>query len=1375
MSDFVQKDFVHLHVHTDYSLLDACARVKPLVARAKELGFKALAITDHGNMFGAIDFDNACKAEGIKPIIGCEFYVVRKGTHFDRQVEEVIGPNGERKKKQAYHLILLAKNKTGYQNLSWLASKAYTEGFYYDPRIDEDLLKGHTEGVICLSACIAGQLPQLLLEGRNEEADNLIERYKGYFGEGNYYIELQNHGIAEQLKVGPMLVEMARKHSVPMALTNDSHYINKDDWEAHDVLLCIGRQEKLSDPNHMGYGAKEFYLKSAEEMETGAGAFFGEACAEAMANTVKIASLIEDDVIPQYKVEDLKNCLPVYQIPEGFTNADDYLRHLVYEGLKKRYSPPQPPPQAGGENKGGETDVSSPPVGGTEGGLPPEIRKRADYELATIIDMGFTGYFLIVWDFINWSKENGIPIGPGRGSGAGSIVAYSIGITDLDPLYYGLFFERFLNKERISMPDFDIDISDEGRQAVIEYTRQKYGDDHVGHIVTFSTLKAKSVIQDVGRVLEVPLGDVTAITKKMSGNPKAHLNDAFTANPKIPESGQIAELRHDSRYERLFDLCYKLEDCHRNTSLHASGIVIGKTALIDWVPLMTIRDKSTGQEKIATQYTMTQVEPCGLVKMDYLGLKTLSLLQYSEKLIQKRPGFEHFDVEKIPSDDDKTFQLFREGKTACTFQFESDGMKKWLKQLKPTCLEDLIAMNALYRPGPMAYIPNFVEGKNDPSKVHYPDPCLEDILKETYGVIVYQEQVMQVAQRIAGYSLGQADLLRRAMGKKKKAIIDAERVPFVASAVKNGFSEQHAGEIYDLLVPFADYGFNKSHAAAYSILGYRTGYLKAHFPTEFIAANLTNETKSGNNDKLAVYIEEGRSMGLTIEPPDINKSGVWFEVGGLTANDANHANGINDRQEIVFGLSGIKGLGEKAAELILSERAANGAYQSFTDFIDRNDLHTVNKKALEVLIKVGAFDHVEGGNRRTLFENLEAATEWAEAKKADSQSGQESLFGDTGEKEFVDFTFKQFPEWPFMERLGFEKQLIGCYVSGHPLDEYRNLWEKAVKVDLAKPDSLSPGSTILVGIVKSVKSIRTKTGSQMAFVTLMDFNGEIDVTFFQSAWEKYQGRVAENGLLIVRGKIDFSRDAPGLLADEVYSPATMEAALEDEEIRNRKWEKYRNIWKYPQCADWPVLPLNKAETAKPDKYTIAGLVTQIKPHLTKDGKDMAFGEVTDEKGKIDITIFAKTWESVKDVLAVDEMAAFKGELEPPNEFHKRPAFKVSSMVDINKLVKVAAKMDEDGVKSNVADDVAERPVGPVEAQRAAPSTSVINALHITIQPAVNETTLYPLRDYLQAHPGNCPVYMHTNGKTIRTGFMVDAANAEQQLQHFNGVTSLWSA
>ena len=1123
-----ESKFVHLHVHSDYSLLDGAAKLDSLIARAKELNMKHLALTDHGNMFGILNFEHICHANGINPICGEEFYVSH-GSHLENNNLPYLSSTG--RPRHHYHLILLAQNDIGYKNLCWLSSLAYTEGLhggiYSKPKIDFELLQKYHEGLICLSACIQGEIPMALLHNDEEHAYETARKYKELFGPDHFYIEIQNHGLEDQRKVAPKLIKLAKDLDIPLVLTNDVHYTRKDDAEAQDALVCIGLKKSMNDPNRISMytQGQEWYLKSDIEMAE----LFPE-YPEAIENTLKIASMC-NLTIHQYKTQELKDCLPRFELPKEFQisedyrkNQDAYVRHIVEEGLKKRYKE-----------------------------ITQEIRDRCEYELGIIFSMGFSGYFLIVWEFINWSKKNGIPIGPGRGSGAGSLVAYTMGITDIDPFRYKLIFERFLNPERVSMPDFDVDMDFEFRQRIIEHTIDLYGDDQVGHIVTFGTLKPKQCINDVCRILDIPLAEAEKLKKCIPDNPKAKLKDAFTPpDEEHPDNGQLIpytqletfnnDQEKFDKYQHLFDLCKRLENVNRNTGFHASGMVIGLTALPDWAPVF---QDAKGIK--AVQYTMDIIEPCGLVKFDYLGLKTLSLIRYAENIINKHmeAGKEPFSIENISDSDDKTFDLFCRGDTLAVFQFESPGMQKNLRQAKPRCIEELVALNALYRPGPMAYIPNYINGKFKPETIQYPDPCLEDILKETYGVMVYQEQVMQVAQKIAGFTLGGADMLRRAMGKKKIDVLMGKKKEFEEGAVKQGFPIEHADEIFDIMVPFAGYGFNKSHAAAYSVVAYRTAYLKANYPAEFMAANLTNEITS--TDKLPVYIEEARKMGIPVDPPDVNRSDSIFDV-------------VDGR--IVFGLMGIKGLGQSAAESIVNERNENGPYKSFIDFLDRLDTHVVNKRAIEVLIKTGGFDHLDK-NRATLLLNYERAMEYEDKKRSGSENGQVSLFEEAGIQEFVDFSYEDCEEMPKMEALNMEKELIGCFVSGHPLDEWRNAIEKCVtldsmnieraaKEDKALKESLAASgqsswktrnvgrSYIAIGMVQGLREIMTKTGKQMAFAKLQDFKGEIDLTFFPDDWTKFKPIIKNEGVYAFKGRVDGTRESPSFIVSSIEDPKTLE-------------------------------------------------------------------------------------------------------------------------------------------------------------------------------------------------------------------------------------------
>ncbi len=1057
-------DFVHLHNHTDYSLLDGAANISRLVDTAVQQGMKALAITDHGNMFGVLRFYMECKKKGIKPIIGCEFYVAPGS---------MLVKSGNEKGNKYHHLILLAKNRAGYANLMKLASIAYTDGFYYKPRIDFDTMKKHSEGLICSSACIAGIIPQLILQGREDEAEIKALEYQEVFGKDHYYLELQDHGIPEQKTANEGLIRISRKTGIPLIATNDIHYITKEEAEAQEILICIGTQKKLTDSGRLVFDRKEFYMKDPDTMRS----IFSH-IPEAVENTNRVAQLCN------LEIELPGPLLPDFDIPGQFSNPDEYLRHLTYEGINKRY------PEI--------TDT---------------IRKRAEFELDIIISMGFTGYFLIVWDFIHWAKEHDIPVGPGRGSGAGSLIAYAMTITDIDPFKYDLLFERFLNPERVSMPDFDIDFCFERRQEVIDYVTRKYGSERVGQIITFGTLKTKAVLKDVARVLDIPFDESNTITKLVPPDVKK-LNDAIEQEEELQKI-----ISRGGVYEKLITISRYLEGLNRHSSLHAAGIVIGKEELTKYVPLY--KDPKTGA--VSTQFTMDQLEDCGLVKMDFLGLKTLTLIKNTENLIKKR-GID-FSIENIPEDDDKTFKMLGEGKSACIFQFESAGMQKILKDAKPESIEDLIALNALYRPGPMANIPQFIESKKDKSKIKYPDPSLEEVLKPTYGVIVYQEQVMKVAQIIGGFSLGKADILRRAMGKKKVKEMEKMKVEFLKGAVERGYDQKHASEIFDMLEPFAGYGFNKSHAAAYSVLAYQTAYLKANFPAEFMAANLTNEIR--DTDKMAEYIAESRQMGIEMLPPDINLSEKYF-----TVSDG----------RIVYGLIGIKNVGTAAVDEIIRVKDEGGEFRSLKDLLDRVDLRVVNKKVLETLIKSGLFDSIEPG-RALLFHNLDRLTESAAREQENRKFGQTSLFGGESSEDMPEVELEHVPEWPEKELLNFEKENLGFYFSGHPLKNFRKIYDKCVTLKITDFEKTSAEKKYTVlGVVKSIREFTTKAGKQMGTIVIETFEGEIPVVFFSNSWSRFRYLLEEDKVLGFSVKADKRSHEPKLLCDEVINPGDMKEA-----------------------------------------------------------------------------------------------------------------------------------------------------------------------------------------------------------------------------------------
>ena len=1060
-------NFVHLHNHSDYSLLDGAVKIDWYVKEAQEQGMKHLGLTDHGNLFGALRFEQACHAAGINPVIGMEAYVASGSRHIKAK-------NTDAKARQYYHLCLYCKNDTGYKNLMILASRGYTEGFYYKPRIDDELLEKYHEGLIASSACIAGEVAHNLIQGDYEKAKEKAIYYHNLFGEGNFYLEVMDHKLPQEDIANKGMIRLSRELNIPLIATNDIHFYKKEHANAHDIMLCIGTQRKKNETNRMTL-SRELYFKTEEEMR----ALFPQ-CPEALENTVKLAEKC-DLTIPQPGP-----ILPDYYIPEEFGEPMAYLSHLVYQGLEKRYD-----------------DVTE------------DIKNRADFELATIEEMGFPGYFLIVWDFIDWAKRHDIPVGPGRGSGAGSIVAYALGITDIDPLLYDLLFERFLNPERVSMPDFDVDFCNERRGEVVEYVTRKYGYDQVGGICTFGTLKTKAVLKDVARVLDIDFNESNAITKVVPDDKppkdwKKSKVEYFVEN--VPELKAFYD--RGGVYRELFETAAILEGMNRNISTHACGKVIGKSMLTDFVPLY--KDQKSGE--ITSEYTMDIIEPCGLVKMDFLGLKTLDVLKNTEKLVQKtNPGFK---VDEVPDDDKKTFDMLSRGDSTAIFQFESAGMQKILRDAKPECIEDMIALNALYRPGPMQFIPQYIEGKKNPASIKYPDPDLEELLKPTYGVIVYQEQVMKVAQIIGGFSLGKADILRRAMGKKKVKDMEKMKVEFIAGAKEKGKDEKHAAYIFEMLEPFAGYGFNKSHAAAYSVVAYKTAYCKANHPAEFMAANLTNEISSPDAFKL--YMDTCGDMDLEIMPPDMNISEKYF-----TVNDG----------KIYYGLVGIKGMGSAAVDAIMKERDANGPFTSFIDFLERMESGSVNKKVVEVSIQSGLFDRIDEHNRSTLLHNMERIMEIISKRKDLVKYGQSSLFGECDEEINPDIEFEIQEPMPKKEVLRLEKENLGFYFSGHPLDEYRKIWKKATSLDLRNPErAMANKEYTILGMVKDHKVLLSKTGKRMAFGTLEDFEGQIEFAMFGRQFEEFGHLLGPDAIIGFSGKVDFRRDAPSLKVDRLISP-----------------------------------------------------------------------------------------------------------------------------------------------------------------------------------------------------------------------------------------------
>jgi DNA polymerase-3 subunit alpha len=1112
----VGMSFVHLHVHSDYSLLDGAVSVGNLIKHAVEFGMPGLALTDHGNMFGALKFYKECKKAGINPIVGCEFYVAGATR------KEKTGTEGGNK---YYHLVLLAKNEVGYRNLTMLSSLSYTEGFYYKPRIDWELLERYHEGLICSTACVAGEVPQFILLGRTADAERVAGRYRDLFGAENYFLELQDHAMDEEARVNRELIPMAKRLGVRLVATNDVHYLERNDAAAHDALLCVGTNRKVSDQNRMRFPCPDFYFKSPAEMSD----LFREV-PEAISNTLLVNEMVALSIplpgplLPEFAIPSVYSSDDDAQADSEVASVRNFLAEMSDEDVCKpnpRYGKTPTAELAPGVRAALADRLAMPVTRyfvwasyrGLEKRYPAydaDTRRRLDYELATIILMDFVGYFLIVSDFINWAKDHDIPVGPGRGSGAGSIVAYSLRITDIDPLRYALLFERFLNPERVSMPDFDVDFCYEGRGAVIDYVTQKYGNDRVGQIITFGTLKAKAVLKDVARALDLSIDESNMITKLVPEDPKMTLEKAFELEPRL------RELAENPRYQELFEMAHKLENKNRHTSFHAAGIVIGKTVLTDYVPLF--RDPKTGI--VATQYTMDQLEECGLVKMDFLGLKTLTLIKNTIDLIRRR-GIDIAE-DKIPDTDEKTFTMLGEGRSTSVFQFESDGMQGILRQAKPSSVEDLIALNALYRPGPMDNIPKYVDSKWGRTPITYPHRSLEKYLKETYGVIVYQEQVMQVAQEVAGYSLGRADLLRRAMSKKKVEVLAQEEKPFVEGALARGYTRDNAKEIFDILVPFAGYGFNKSHAAAYSVVAYRTAWLKANYPAEYMAANLTNEIN--NTEKLTQYISEARSMGIGLLEPDINRSEATFSVS---------------EGKIVYGLIGVKGVGEGVVEAIVKERASGGPFKDFLDFLERVGVQSMNKRVIETLIQAGCFDAM-GYRRAELVLNLERAYEYCQKKVEAGAYGQTSLFEASSDEEFPPFRFEPTSEMPRADLLRTEKQLLGFYFSGHPLDEFKDVYEKCCNVDFAHLERSSPDKEYtLVGQLVEWREILTRKGKKMAFGKVEGYGGTIDIVVFSGTLEANPGRFDVDSIVFFKGTVDTGRETPSFKVERLVQPSEL--------------------------------------------------------------------------------------------------------------------------------------------------------------------------------------------------------------------------------------------
>jgi DNA polymerase-3 subunit alpha len=1063
-------EFVHLHVHTEYSLLDGAGRVERLVERAKDLGMKSVAITDHGVMYGVVDFYKKAKSHGIKPIIGCEVYVAAR-TMKDRD------PKYD---SSQYHLVLLAKNQEGYNNLIKLVSMGFTEGFYYKPRVDIEVLKQHSEGLIALSACLAGEVASKLLNGNYEKAKEAALQYRDIFGEENFYLEVQDHGIQEQILVNQEIVRLSKETGIPLVASNDVHYVERDDSRAHDILLCIQTGKTVEDSVRLKFSGEEFYLKSYDEMYE-----LFKYIPEAIENTNKVAEMCNMDFIFG------QVHLPEFEVPEGYT-SDSYIRHLCFEGLNAKY-----------------TEITE------------EIRERAEYELAVITKMGYADYYLIVWDYVRFAKDNDIMVGPGRGSGAGSLVAYCLGITNIDPLKYNLIFERFLNPERISMPDFDVDFCYERRQEVIDYVIEKYGKGRVAQIITFGTMAARGAIRDVGRALNIPYAQVDLIAKQIP------FELGMTIERALEVSNDLKRLyEEDEAVKQLIDMSRAVEGMPRHSSTHAAGVVISKKDVTEYVPLQM------NEDVVTTQFTMGTLEELGLLKMDFLGLRTLTVIRDTVDIIRAK-GLEAPDVDNLNYDDAKVYKMISDGETYGVFQLESNGMTQFMKELKPSSLEDIIAGVSLYRPGPMDQIPRYIKNKNNPENVKYLHQKLEDILQVTYGCVIYQEQVMQVFRDLGGYSMGRSDLVRRAMSKKKADVMAKERVNFingivedgkiiVPGCVRNGINAEIASQIFDELAEFAKYGFNKSHAAAYAIIAYQTAWLKYYYPVEFTAALITSVM--GSSGKVAEYIMHSKNLHIEILPPDINESFIKFTVS---------------QKNIRFGLAAVKNVGINAIASIIRGREEKGSFKSLYDFLNKVDMSLINKRTVESLIKCGAFDSL-GAKRSQMLAVYEKLMDGVQEQKKRNGEGQLSLFDAIETTESIEQNiYPNIEEYPQNILLSMEKEMLGLYVSGHPLLEYKELLDKKISIttaDLIKHSdeedtekniedlSYDGKRVIMGGILASVKQKSTKNNSLMAFAQLEDLYGTIEVIIFPKTFEENARFIKPDSIVLVEGRVSQRED-----------------------------------------------------------------------------------------------------------------------------------------------------------------------------------------------------------------------------------------------------------
>lgn len=1093
--------FTHLHVHTEYSLLDGSNKIKEYVKRVKELGMDSAAITDHGVMYGVIDFYRAAREAGIKPILGCEVYVA-PNSRFDKELT-----GGE---DRYYHLVLLAENNTGYANLMKIVSRGFTEGYYYKPRVDMEVLQTYHEGIIALSACLAGEVQRYIVKGLHEEAKKAALKYEACFGKGNFFLEMQDHGIPEQKLVNTELLKLSKETGIELVVTNDVHYTYKEDVDSHDILLCLQTGKKLADEDRMRYVGGQYYVKSEEEMK----ALFPYAW-EAVENTQRIADRCHVEI--EFGVTKL----PKFEVPEGY-DSWTYLNKLCSDGLAERYGDEHAPAGSTGQT----------------------LRERLDYELNVIRTMGYVDYFLIVWDFINYAKEHGIPVGPGRGSAAGSIVAYCLKITNIDPIRYQLLFERFLNPERVSMPDIDVDFCFERRQEVIDYVGRKYGADKVVQIVTFGTMAARGVIRDVGRVMDMPYAFVDSIAKMIPNELNITIDKALDMNPEFKSL-----YSSDDRVHHLIDMCKRLEGLPRNTSMHAAGVVICQKSADEFVPLSRGSDGS-----IVTQFTMTTLEELGLLKMDFLGLRTLTVIQNAVNMIEKDTGV-HIDVDHIDYDDKKVLESLGTGKTDGVFQLESTGMKNFMKELRPQSLEDVIAGISLYRPGPMDFIPKYIRGKNNPDSITYACPQLEPILAPTYGCIVYQEQVMQIVRDLGGYTLGRSDLVRRAMSKKKQAVMEKERANFVygneeesvPGCVSRGIDEKTASGIYDTMMDFAKYAFNKSHAACYAVVAYQTAYLKYYYPVEFMAALMTSVID--NPKKVAEYILVCRNMGIEILPPDINEGESGFSVSGSS---------------IRYALTAIKSVGRPVIAAVVEEREERGPFLNLQDFVNRITDKDVNKRAVESFIKAGALDGL-GGTRKQFMSVFSQVMDRTQKDRKNNMAGQLSLFDivEEEEKEGLALKLPDVGEYPKEMKLAFEKEVLGIYVSGHPLEEYEAAWRKKISnttADFAYDEEtqgvrVKDGAKAVIGGLIAGKTIKyTKDNKIMAFLTIEDLVGTVEVIVFPKTYEQSASFLTEDAKVFVQGRVSVEEDKDGKLICEKIVPFT--------ELKKKIWIKFPDMEAY---------------------------------------------------------------------------------------------------------------------------------------------------------------------------------------------------------------------